>query len=323
MQALVATGDGGQPVRFRPDYPTPTPHSDEVLIRVRLAGICATDLEITLGYMQFTGVLGHEFVGDVVQGPDHLVGRRVVGAINCPCGQCPTCQAGAGNHCPTRSVLGIAQRDGAFAECLTLPQINCTIVPAGLTDEQAVFAEPLAAAVHVLDATKIGPGTRVTLLGPGRLGLLTAQVLAATGCELTVVGRSAATLARCRALGLNALADTDLQPRPDQDVVVECTGAPAGLRRALALCRPLGTIVLKSTYAHPEPVDLAPIVIHELNIVGSRCGSIPTALQQLQSGRVDVTRLIDATYPLADGVQALEHANRPGTLKILLRPGAA
>ncbi len=323
LHALVLTDDNSAPLHYTTNHPEPTPSSSEVLIRVDLAGICATDLELARGYMGFQGVPGHEFVGTVIEGPADLLNTRVVGEINYPCGTCPTCRAGHGNHCPTRTVLGIAGRDGALAEFLTLPTANCHPVPDSFSNEQAVFAEPLAAAVHVLDAANINANTRVTLLGTGRLGLLTAQVLATTGCHPRVVGRNPITLRWCADHGLDATPVDQLTIAADRDVVVDCTGTPDGLRLALQLCRPLGTLVLKSTYADPAPLDLAPIVIHEINVVGNRCGDFAPALDLLAAGRINTADLISATYPLADGVAAFDAAQQPDNIKVLLDPHAS
>jgi len=332
VQALVITPQETAGVRFLADHPRPQPRGDDVLIRVRLAGICATDLEICRGYMKFAGIPGHEFVGLVEAGPASLAGRRVVAEINCPCGRCELCHRGLGNHCPQRTVLGIAGRDGAFAEYLIVPAANCHLVPDALSDRQAVFVEPLAAAAHVLDelpppeqAQALTGGSappRVAVLGSGRLGLLVAQVLARYPGELVVIGRDPRTLSLCRTWGIRTLAVDALSPRPEYDAVVECTGIPDGLRLALQLCRPRGLVVLKSTCADPATLDLAPLVINEIRLVGNRCGQFPRALRLLADGVVHVDELVTAVYPLPHGAQALVHAARPGSLKVLLEPGA-
>ena len=332
MRALVLPQAGAGRVECRPNHPDPRPAPGEVLIRVSLAGICATDLELARGYMGFAGVPGHEFVGVVVQANDQahqsgeLLGRRVVGEINCPCGTCELCRRGLGNHCPQRTVLGIAGRDGAFAEYLTLPAANCHVVPDHVSDRAAVFAEPLAAAVHVLDAVALTPQTRVAVLGTGRLGLLVAQFLAQQRCELDVFGRNPRSLALCAGWKLRTQpADAAAAQRaPDNpgryDVVVECTGVPAGLALALRLCRPRGTVILKSTYAEPAPIELAPAVINEVNIVGSRCGDFRPALRLLAEGRIATEELISAVYPLEQGPAALAAADEPESIKVLLKP---
>lgn len=323
MHALVLDSDRDPTLSIVADRPLPVPAAGEVLVRVDCAGICATDLELTRGYMQFAGVPGHEFVGTVVEGPDELCGRRVVAEINCACHQCAMCQRGMPNHCLRRTVLGIAGRDGAFAEYLTVPAENCHSVPDAIGDVQAVFVEPLAAAAHVLDAVRITGDMSVALLGSGRLGLLVAQVLLTTGCALTVVGRNERTLAMCAAWGATTTRVDQIELSPTFDVVVECTGVEDGLKLAMRVVRPWGTIVVKSTYADAATLDLAPLVIHELNVIGSRCGAFGPALGLLGAGRVDVESLITAQYALSDGVAAFEAARRTDHVKVLLRPGSA
>lgn len=323
MPALVATGDATQPVRLERDLPVPEPRYGELIVQVNLAGVCATDLEILRGYMHFSGVLGHEFVGTVVAGPPAWYGKRVVGEINCPCGDCEACQRGLGNHCPHRTVLGIAGRDGVFAEFAQLPVANCHAVPDDMPDDVAVFVEPVAAAAHVLDelpADARATELRAAVLGTGRLGLLTAQVLRRAVAELDVIGRNPRTLELARAFGLCALPTAEVPRGPQYDFVVDCTGTPEGLRLALELCRPRGTLVLKSTYAGAAAVNLAPVVVNEIRVLGSRCGEFPRALELLRSGRVRVTELISGVFALADGLAALKAARKPGNVKILLRP---
>jgi len=311
LQTLVVTDKPSRAIRVEPSYPDPQPGAEEVKVRVHLAGICATDLEIARGYMQFAGVPGHEFVGTVVVGDAAWVGRRVVAEINCVC---------LTNHCRRRTVLGIAGRDGAFAEYLVVPARNCHEVPDGVTDQQAVFVEPLAAAVHVLDALP-PQRARVAVLGSGRLGLLVAQVLARQDGRLEVIGRNPRTLAVCSRHAIEARHVDDIVPAGEHDCVVDCTGAPEGLALAMKLCRPCGMIVLKSTCAEPAAIDLAPAVVNELHIVGNRCGSFPPALQLLAEHRIEVDGLVSAVYPLEQGAAALEAAARPDHIKVLLRPG--
>ncbi|HEY76974.1 MAG TPA: alcohol dehydrogenase catalytic domain-containing protein [Thermoflexia bacterium] len=320
MRALVYDGEA---LRLREDYPQPVPPPGEALVRVRLAGICNTDLEIVRGYMGFQGVLGHEFVGTVVECADgtaapSLVGRRVVGEINAYCGECPTCRAGRPTHCPNRTTLGIWGRDGAFAEYLTLPARNLYPVPDGLPDEAAVFTEPLAAALEILEQVHIRPTDRVVVLGDGKLGLLVAQVVALLGCDLVVVGRHPEKLAILARRGVS----TALAGETDglvADVVVECTGRPEGFATAKRLLRPRGTLVLKSTYHGQVEADLTALVVDEISLVGSRCGPFPPALRLLQRGLVDVRPLISEIYPLSEGEKAFARAAEPGTLKVLLR----
>ncbi len=321
MQALVVSAEPARAIRFEQDYPEPQPGAAEIKIHVHLAGICATDLEIARGYMQFAGVPGHEFVGTVTAGDAAWVGQRVVAEINCVCLECDLCRRGLTNHCRRRTVLGISGRDGAFAEYVVVPTRNCHVVPDTITNQQAAFVEPLAAAVHVLDAISNQPDVRVAVLGTGRLGLLVAQVLALTDVRLEVLGRNARTLAFCGQRGIQTRQVDDLVPASEHDCVVDCTGSSAGLRLALRLCRPRGTIVLKSTYAEPAAVDLAPVVINEIQVVGNRCGPFPAALQLLAERRVAVDELVTAVYPLERGGAALEAAARPDNIKVLLRPG--
>ena len=319
MRALTVNMPARGDVRLVEDHPDPSPAAGEVLVQVRVAGICSTDLEIARGYMGFAGVPGHEFVGVVIDGPPELMGKRVVAEINCPPSEAPaTLTLNERKHAANRTVLGILGRDGAFSERLVIPAANCLVVPDAVSNDQAVFTEPLAAACQVLRDRPITGGERVAVLGPGRLGILCAQVLARQDCELTVIGKNPRTLAVCRDLGLNAITIDAVAEKRSFDVVVECTGVADGLRASLALARPRGTIVLKSTYTAPPDVDLAPIVIDEIRVIGSRCGPFDEALRLLAEGAVRVKPLIDARYPLVRGVEAFEFAARPGVLKTLI-----
>jgi threonine dehydrogenase-like Zn-dependent dehydrogenase len=284
-----------------------------------MAGICNTDLEITKGYMGFRGVLGHEFVGIVERAPDAgLVGRRVVGEINCACRNCEYCRAGLPTHCPNRTVLGIQGRDGAFADYLTLPIANLHPVPETITDEQAVFVEPLAAALEILEQVAIRPGQSVVVLGDGKLGLLVAQVLVFTACQMTLAGKHREKLALVAGKGIHTVLVEDLG-KEKVDVVVECTGSPPGIGLAQALVKPRGTIVLKSTYAGRTELDLARLVIDEIDLRGSRCGPFAPALRALARRQVDVLPLISAVYDLDEGAAAMAHAERHDSVKILLK----
>jgi len=292
--------------------------SGEALVRVRLSGICGTDLALTRGYYPYTGVLGHEFVGEVVESPDaEWLGARVVGEINDACGVCATCVAGRPTHCESRSVLGIVDRDGAHAEFLRLPLKNLHRVPDSVSDDAAVFTEPLAAAVEILQQVHIAPTDRVLLIGAGRLGQLIAQVLALTGAELHVVARHTLQRVLLRARDIPSLAETDVAPRA-YDVVVEATGSPSGLELARRALRPRGTLVLKSTYAGDVTLNLSGFVVDEITVVGSRCGPFTPALRLLEHGHVDPTILIAERYPLDRGVEAMERAAQRGVMKVLL-----
>jgi alcohol dehydrogenase len=315
MRALVFD----KSLSFQPRHLEPSAIGGDSLVRVRQAGVCATDLEIVKGYMGFQGVLGHEFVGEVVSSPNKdLVGQRVCGEINVVCGRCDLCLSGLSSHCRNRTVLGIVNHEGAFAEFLRLPAINLHVLPKTVDDDAAVFVEPLAAAFQVLKQVQIDGRKWVTVLGDGRLGLLVAQVLRDAGCPVRVIGKHPEKLALCEKWQIRARPLADIVPRHDQDVVVDCTGSPAGLEMALQMVRPRGTVVLKSTVATGKAMNLAPVVIDEINIVGSRCGPFREAIRALAEKRVDVASLIHRRMKLEQGVEAMELAERPGVLKVIL-----
>jgi threonine dehydrogenase-like Zn-dependent dehydrogenase len=297
-------------------------HADEALVRVLLSGICNTDLEIARGYAGFNGTIGHEFVGVVEESSEeHLVGRRVVGEINAGCGECELCQARDSRHCARRTVLGIVSRDGAHAEFLQLPAVNLLAVPESIPDEQAVFTEPLAAACGILERTAITPHDRVAVIGDGKLGLLCAQVLALTGASVMLVGKHPGKLRIVERRGIEtAMPSTAAKRAREFDVVVEASGAAEGFKLALALLRPKGKLVLKSTFHGATDIDAARIVVDEISIIGSRCGRFQPALDLLQKNAVDVDSLISEEYSLSDGVQAMDRARANGILKVLLRP---
>lgn len=299
------------------EVPDPTVDAGWALVRVRLAGICRTDVELARGYMAFSGTIGHEFVGEVTAAPgaEEWIGRRVAGEINFSCGRCERCAQGLGRHCATRTVMGIVAADGAFAEFVRVPIANLHPVPDGVSDADAVFVEPLAAAFEILAQIPDLDGRRALVLGDGKLGMLVAQVLRNAGARTTLVGRHPEKLDRARALGI------DCGPVvPNVDVVVDATGSADGLRTALDTVRPRGTVVLKTTVAAEHRLDLAPAVINEITLLGSRCGPFAPALAALASGAVRVDTLVDARYGLSDGAGALAHAARPGAFKILLDP---
>jgi len=317
MEALVFD----QTLSWTSQHPEPVPADGEVLVAVRLAGICATDLEITKGYMGFRGVPGHEFVGTVVKGPRAWRDQRVVAEINCVCGRCDMCQRGLSNHCRRRSVLGIQGRDGAFAALMAVPERNLHLVPDAVSDEQAVFVEPLAAAYQVIRQCPIERRMRVAVIGSGRLGLLVAQVLKTCGCQLEVIGRNPLTLEFCEKKGIQGTPVGELVPRAERDVVVECTGSPAGFGLATRLVRPRGTLILKSTYAGDSALNLAALVINEVTLLGSRCGPFPDALQALARREIDVEAMISRRMPMSKGLEAFELAADPKSIKVLLKPG--
>jgi threonine dehydrogenase-like Zn-dependent dehydrogenase len=298
----------------------------EAVVRVALSGVCNTDLEIARGYAGFQGTIGHEFVGVVESAPGaaQLVGRRVVGEINAGCGRCELCRAGDPRHCPERTVLGIVGRDGAHAERLRLPVANLTPVPDEIEDERAVFTEPLAAACGILERVRVGEGERVAVVGDGKLGLLCAQALRATtkAEAVVLVGKHASKLDIARRRDVETLLLDQLSGAKERafDVVVEASGADAGFDLALALVRPRGTLVLKSTFHGETRFDSARVVVQEISVVGSRCGRFAPALELLRADAVDVASLISETHALADGSRAMERAAAPGVLKVLLRP---
>lgn len=308
-------------LRLADDAPIPR-RPGEALVQVISAGICNTDLEIAKGYAGFRGTLGHEFVGRVIEAPDNsLVGRRVVGEINAGCGECELCVNGDPRHCATRTVLGIKGRDGAFAEFLSLPVRNLIEVPDSLTDEIAVFVEPLAAAFNVVERASIGPGTDVVVVGDGKLAQLIVIVVAQTGGSLTVVGKHDEKLTLARRFGADAVinaAAIGAECWGRFDLAIEASGSPAGLTTALGLVRPTGTIVLKSTYHGQTQLDLSQIVVDEVSIVGSRCGRFQQAIDFLVSGQLDLSPMISLRLPLEGGLHAFEEAAIPQNLKVIL-----
>ncbi|MBW1918527.1 MAG: alcohol dehydrogenase catalytic domain-containing protein [Deltaproteobacteria bacterium] len=309
--------------------PRPQPQAGEALIRVRLVGLCQTDVEITGGYKQFQGILGHEFVGRVEAASDPAwIGQRVVGEINIGCGQCLLCQRGQSKHCQQRTVLGISGRDGALAEYLTLPLANLHQVPDSVPDAVAVFTEPLAAALEILVQVPISPTSKVLIVGDGKLGLLSALALRLTGAELHLVGRHPEKMALVAALGVithkadHFVGEEGSGPGrifpPDFDLVVECSGAPAGWHTALAAVRPQGSIVAKSTYQQTLEFNPTLLVVPEVTVIGSRCGPFAPALRLLANGLVNPRPLISRTFPLAQAREALEYAQQPEVLKVLV-----
>ncbi len=310
----------GAPVCYRDDLLEPAPQEGEVLVEVALAGVCATDLALAQGYMEFEGIPGHEFVGRALSGP--LEGQRVVGEINAGCGACGACRGEQGldaRHCASRSVLGILGRHGAFAERLVLPARNLLVVPDSVTDTQAVFCEPLAAAYEILEQVQPVEGTRVLVAGDGRLGLLIAKVLNASGCLVDLAGHHPDRVPT--GIGdRTGLLDDARGPLQGERyaLAVEATGSPDVLARLMPWVRPKGTLVIKTTTGRPVPIDLTPAVVDELTLLGSRCGPFDVALEALANGRVKVDSLVHATYPLAEIPRAFEQAARSGVLKILI-----
>jgi threonine dehydrogenase-like Zn-dependent dehydrogenase len=302
--------------------PKPSFKGNETLIRLLKAGICNTDIEITKGYFGFKGVLGHEFVGIVEASKNtELVGKRVVGEINAACGSCDYCRKKLQRHCPQRSVLGILNRDGAFREYLTLPEENLYQVPESVSDEEAVFTEPIAAACEILDQVQINAHDKVSILGDGKLGLLIAMVLCQTGCQLSLIGKHSNKMKLLEGLGIETMASEASQNLSRYfDVVVEATGSALGWDQALLLVKPRGTVVLKSTFQGQVAFNPAPIVVDEITVVGSRCGRFETALSLLERKRIRPGTLLHRTFPLEQAVEAFELAEHSGVLKVMLQP---
>ena len=313
MKALVF--DGTEPRVVERAEPAATP--GHAIVRVAWAGVCRTDLELCRGYMAFRGVLGHEFVGRVVDGPDAWRGVRVVGEINFACGRCAFCAKGLGRHCTDRTVMGIAGADGAIAERVSVPVANLHRVPDTVADEHAVFTEPLAAAFEIPEQIAIERGARALVLGDGKLGLLVAQVLDAAGARVTALGHHPEKLALLAKRGIATQHAGDYAGRA-APLVVEATGSVAGFRRAVDLTEPRGTLVLKSTLAAHEPLDLAPLVIHEITLVGSRCGPFAPALAALAGDHVDVAGLVTERFALARAAAALARSAERDALKVLI-----
>jgi threonine dehydrogenase-like Zn-dependent dehydrogenase len=313
MRALVL--DSGR-VSLRTDHAEPAQTAGDVLVRVLRAGICETDLQLIRGYKDFNGILGHEFVGVAMSGA--YEGQRVVGEINCSCWTCATCQEGRANHCPHRTVIGIHDHDGAFADLIAVPERNLHVVPDTLETDAAVFVEPVAAAFQIPSQVSITPQDRIIVLGDGRLGNLCAQVLASLSDHVTVVGKHANKLALLGELGIETCRLEAAPPARTADIVVDCTGSESGLPTALTLVRPRGTVVLKTTIAGTQTIALAPVVVDEVTVVGSRCGPFEQALDALANGLVVVQPLISDRFDLADAPRALTRAAEPGVLKVLL-----
>ncbi|WP_225587747.1 MDR/zinc-dependent alcohol dehydrogenase-like family protein [Methylomonas fluvii] len=308
---------------YRNDMPIPELAAGEALIELRLAGICATDLELVKGYAGFSGILGHEFVGKVIAVADDKhrdwLNRRVVGSINIGCSVCEVCRSDGPEHCQHRKVLGIRGKDGVFADYFSLPVVNLYPLPDSVSDQAAVFTEPLAAALRVVKQIAALPLTDIAVVGPGRLGLLIAKVLSLAGYQATALGRSTSSLALPKQWQL-ATGMTTETPDNSFDCVVDASGQATGFAQALRLVKPRGTLVLKSTFAAGAALDLSKVVVYEINIIGSRCGPFTEALTLLAEGKLPVATMIDGQYPLSDGLAAFNHAAQAGVRKILLQP---
>jgi len=309
----------GKKMIFDQNYPEPD--SAETLVRVDLAGICGTDLEILDGYMKYDGILGHEFVGTVKQSKNSkLIGKRVVGEINAGCGVCSSCKIGMSRHCPNRTVLGILKRNGVFAEFVSLPEKNLHVLPDSISDEEAVFIEPLAAAFEIKEQVKLDPRWRVAVIGDGRLAQLIIRVLKLSCNNITCFGRYKNKLKILDKLETKTKIGIKSSDEFTFDLVVEATGSNSGFSDAMKLVRPRGIVILKSTIASRENLDLTPTVINEITLIGSRCGLFKPAINALATGMITVNDLIDSIFPLEKFKQAILHAKKSDTLKVFLKP---
>lgn len=317
MKAIIFDGE----LKFVNDYPIPEPGQGEALIRVGIAGICNTDLEIIKGYKGFHGVIGHEFVGVVEKihsDNRQLMGKRVVGEISCGCGVCPYCKSGLKRHCPSRTTIGITGKDGALAEYITLPVENLFVVPSQVKDEEAVFTEPLAAAFEILEQIPMKPTDSVLVIGDGKLGILIALVLHRSLAQVVLAGKHKEKLSIARVQGVSSTAVESLAAKKAFDVVVDATGSPRGLEVSLRYVKPRGTVVLKTTAAERTTIDLAPVVVDEVQIVGSRCGPFEPALRALSGKQIRVGQLISGIYSFSRAAEAFAKAQEKDSLKMLI-----
>lgn len=311
-------------LKYVEDYEKPTPKKGEALIKVTYGGVCNTDKEITKGYMGYKGILGHEFTGVVEEINDEdktFLGKRVVGEINLGCKNCEWCAKDLERHCPNRSTLGILTKDGCFAEYVTLPLSNLIEIPENVPDEQAVFVEPLAAGLEILEQMHIQPCQKVMVLGDGKLGLLTALALNACGLDVLIVGKHQNKLDIAKNQGVKTQLLNEFEQAPKFDVVVEATGSITGFETSVSCVKPRGTLVLKSTIAASKELNLAPIVINEITILGSRCGRFEPAMRLIASGKIDFSQMISKIYPIEQAVEAFDANNAKDTIKILLKIG--
>ena len=316
MRAVVF--DNG--LKLDKNYAKPSPQKGEALIKVNTIGICNTDYEITKGYMGYKGVLGHEFTGVVeeINADDKsLLNKRVVGEINCGCGECEWCNQGLERHCPNRSTLGIWQREGCFAEYVCLPVKNLLEIPENVSDEEAVFTEPLAAALEILEQIHIPPYKKIAVLGDGKLGLMIALALNAAGLDLILIGKHENKLEIAKKQGVKTKLLSDVEIKKEFDFVVEATGSISGFETSLALTKPRGTLILKSTIAASKEFNFAPVVVDEITIVGSRCGQFAPALRLLESGRIDVKPLISDIFELDESIAAFERNKEKSSIKVI------
>ena len=316
---MKATIFDGKHITLDKNYPNP--EFNETLVRVSLAGICGTDLEILDGYMQYNGILGHEFVGVIEKSNNSdLIGKRVVGEINAGCGKCDSCVNGMERHCPSRTVLGILKRNGAFAEFLSLPEKNLHIIPDSISDEQAVFVEPLAAAFEINEQVSLKPEWNVAVVGDGRLAQLIIQVIKLTCSNITCFGKHEKKLEGLVQSGIKIKLGIESTDEQLFDLVIEATGSNSGFTDTMKLVKPRGTVVLKSTIASRENLDLTPTIINEITLIGSRCGLFKPAIDALETRKISVDSMIDSVFPLEKFEDAINHAKKPDTLKVFFKP---
>jgi len=316
---MKATIFDGKHITLDKNYPDP--EFNETLVRVSLAGICGTDLEILDGYMQYNGILGHEFVGVIEKSNNsNLIGKRVVGEINAGCGKCDSCVNGMERHCPSRTVLGILKRNGAFAEFLSLPEKNLHVIPDSISDEQAVFVEPLAAAFEINEQVSLKPEWNVAVVGDGRLAQLIIQVIKLTCSNITCFGKHEKKLEGLVQSGIKIKVGIESTDEQLFDLVIEATGSNSGFSDTMKLVKPRGTVILKSTIASRENLDLTPTIINEITLIGSRCGLFKPAIEALGSGKISVDSMIDSTFSLEKFEDAIIYAKKPDTLKVFLKP---
>ena len=316
MRAVVFDNE----LKLDKNYEKPTPKKGEALIRTKMVGICNTDYEITLGYMGYKGVIGHEFVGVVEECEDKsLIGKRVVGDINCGCGECDWCKKDLHRHCPNRQTLGIWKKDGCFSDYFTLPIKNLLVVPDNVSDEQAVFVEPLAAALEILEQIHIQPNQKVLVLGDGKLGIITALALNASGLDVTLVGKHKEKLEIAANQKVKTALLSDLEVKKEWNFVVEATGSVTGFETSISLVKPRGTLVLKSTIVASKEFNFSPLVVDEVTIVGSRCGRFKPALRMLEQEKINLKLLVSEVFDVENVIEAFEANRRKDTVKVLVK----
>lgn len=308
-------------LKLNKNYEKPTLAPNEAMVRIKYAGICNTDMELIKGYMGFNGILGHEFVGvveDVNSDDKSLIGKRVVGEISAGCNNCEWCAKGLQRHCPNRKTIGIWRKDGCMADYINMPVETLFVVPDNLSDEEIVLVEPFAAALEILEQLHIKPMDRVVIMGDGKLGLSIAFALSKIPCFLTMVGKHSEKLAIAEKENVNTVLFKDFKIEKEYDVVIEATGSVNGFETALALTKPRGVLVLKSTVAADKPLNLAPVVIDEITVLGSRCGQFKPAINYLSKNKMGIKSMVSKIFKADDALEAFEYAKQKGVLKVLI-----